>query len=108
MRVEDLHPGLRVRIINFDDHEGHRPDHWCDEGSMDEWQAEIVTIYSVEKESEYVTIEEDDGSWQWYPWDFEPYDNLKKDDPNVQYKQQKDQLKLNSLWEKIAKNKYGK
>jgi hypothetical protein len=111
MRTEDLYPGLTVRIIDFNSNVMHRPDHWAEEGEMDEWQGEIVTIRSVDQESEYVIIEEDDGSWQWYPWDFDPYVNLGKDDPNVQYKQQKaakEQGDLTELWKKIAKDKYGK
>lgn len=106
MRVEDLYPGLTVRIIDFSDNGGHRPDHWSDEGDMDDWQGEVVTIHSVEEESEYVSIEEDDGDWQWYPWDFEPHTNLSVNDPNVRYRLNKRMKKASSFWEEITKKKY--
>jgi hypothetical protein len=85
MDFEDLYPGMKVRIIDWLSEDGCRPDHWQEEGEMDEWCNEIVTIYELISENEHVYIEEDGGDWQWYPEDFEHVHRLPKDDPNVQF-----------------------
>jgi len=86
MNFEDLHTGLVVRIIDWTNETGYRPEHWCEDGDMDEWQNEIVTIAELDEYEERVFIQEDEGAWQWYPWDFEPYIQLPEDDPNIKYR----------------------
>lgn len=96
MRVEDLYPDQQVVIIDWLYDDG-RPEHWADDGAMDHWRGEIVTIAEVYEDSEEVYIHEDEHCWQWYPWDFEPYHNLSQDNPNVKYKLHKSDLRLNEL-----------
>jgi len=83
VNIDDFEAGMAVRIIVWVD----RPEHWAEE--MDVWQGEIVTISDYSLNSEDVFIEEDGGEWQWTPWDFEPLHTLKEDDPNVLYKNHK-------------------
>jgi len=81
--INDFEAGMTVRIIVWAD----RPEHWAEE--MDDWQGEIVTISDYSLNSEDVFIEEDEGEWQWAPWDFEPLHTLEKNNPNVLYKNHK-------------------
>jgi len=86
VNIDDFEVGMTVKVIVWD----KRPEHWADE--MDIWQGETVTISDYSLNSEDVFIEEDEGEWQWAPWDFEPLHTLKKDNPNVLYKSQKQEV----------------
>ncbi len=86
MDIDDLEIGMIVKIIVWED---HRPEHWS--GDMDEWQGAVVTISDYEHKSEYVFIEEDEGEWQWFPWDFESCHVLSENNPNRLYKSHKEQ-----------------
>lgn len=94
MRIDDLHPGLQVYIIEWFD---ERPEHWSEEGDMDEWQGQVVTISEVYEDSEEIFIEDDEHCWQWHPWDFEPYCNLSQDDPNIRYRLHKHETRMAKL-----------
>ena len=85
METEDISPGMVVRIISWNK---HRPDHWEEYGEMDGWRGAVVTIAEV-MDSEEIYLEDDEGQWQWYAWDFEPFHVLPEDDPNMKYKRHK-------------------
>jgi len=85
MRFKDLEVGMTVVVIDFGDSDYDRPEHWSPE--MDEWQGAVVSIASFD--SEYVYIAEDEGAWSWYSDDFNPYCNLKLDNPNILYRNHK-------------------
>jgi len=95
MKKEDLYPGMKVRVISWEgdmsedsDPYDYRPEHWCEDGGMDDWQEAVVTIHKCSSSGEYVYLEEDNSEWQWYPWDFVPYCNLPAHNPNKVYKRQ--------------------
>ena len=105
MNFEDLHVGMQVRIIDFEDDSNERPEHWDSE--MDVWQSEVVTINYLEK-GERVYLEEDEGEWQWYPWDFISYCDLNFNDPNLVFKRHQKALfmkEINRRWEENRKKK---
>lgn len=102
MLFEDLHTNMVVRIINYEEDGNDRPDHW--ESDMDEWQGAVVTIAYLEKD-ERVFIDEDEGEWQWYPWDFEFYDNLDFNDPNLTFKRHKKDLIMKEITKRWEKNR---
>lgn len=85
MEFDDLHIGMRVRIHDWLENGAFRPDHWQQEGEMDEWCGEEVTISNMSESSSYIHIEEDDEYWQWYPEDFEDAVLLSADNPNVKF-----------------------
>lgn len=67
VRVEDLHPGMRVKIVDHLDAYC-----WRDENSqMDKWCGKIVTVSEVS--DGYIIVEEDagdgpeyqNGHWKW-------------------------------------------
>ena len=89
MRLNDLQIGMKVLTVDFGGDPYNRPEHWAESGEMDEWQGMVVTIADIDRSDEYVYIEEDGGEWSWYPWDFDPYCNLRFDDPNLSYKDTK-------------------
>jgi hypothetical protein len=107
MNLADLYVGQKVRIICWDeeveedgDFHEYRPDHWCDEGGMDEWQGAVVTIKTMQEGSENIYIEEDkedSGGWQWFPWDFENHCVLPQHDPNIVYKRDAYRRKMDSM-----------
>lgn len=104
MKISDLYSGMLVRVIDFSGDEYERPDHWCGEGGMDDWQGEVVTIREYETDNEYVYIEEDEQEWQWYPWDFDYYCQLSQDNPNKVFKRQLSQRRMNRLKAKNNKS----
>ncbi len=104
MEFDDLHIGMRVRIIDWMEIDGHRPDHWQYEGYMDDWCGEEVTISDMVKGTGNIYIEEDDGDWQWYVEDFENLTQLPDDDPNIQFVNHKRNELLSVLRERIADN----
>ncbi len=106
MRLHELYNGLKVRIIIWEEDHHDPPGHWADNGGMDEWQGEVVTIdYVGESESDHVNIIEDHGKWSWQSWDFEPCDSLSADDPNARYKKYKSDRSIEEV-KKMLKGGY--
>jgi hypothetical protein len=101
MELEDLTVGMEVRIISWD----YRPDHWAEDGEMDEWRGEVVTIAEVYEDSAEIFIEEDECHWQWYPEDFEPYVTVSKDDPNFLYQQNKRNRRIDEIRKALRESK---
>ena len=93
MNIDDLSIGDRVRIITWD----YRPDHWCEEGRMDDWRGAVVTIVDLARDIEEVYIDDDDGDWIWYPHDFEPYHQLPNSNPNIVYRRHKHNRMMHDL-----------
>ena len=87
MLYEDLMIGMTVRIIDYEEYDSNRPEHWAPE--MDEWQGAVVTIHHLVANDSRVFIEEDKQEWQWYPWDFESHETLEYDNPNIIYREVK-------------------
>ena len=86
MNIREFELGMEVKIICW----GERPEHWSSE--MDHWQGKIVTISNWDNgldNDTFVYIEEDGGEWTWQTWDFELYNNLSKNNPNVLYRHHK-------------------
>ncbi len=104
MEFDDLHIGMRVRIIDWMEIDGCRPEHWQYEGYMDDWCGEEVTISEMVKGSGNIYIEEDDGDWQWYGEDFEDLDQLPVDDPNVQFVNHRRNKVLSVFRERMVDN----
>ena len=98
MDIEEISVGQVVRIINWPEHAwGHRPDHWAEDGAMDEWCGAVVTISDIIEESGEIYIEDDEGEWQWWPSDFEHYHTLPPDDPNMQFKHHRHNILIDKL-----------
>lgn len=104
MKFDDLHIGMRVRIIDWMEIDGYRPDHWQHEGYMDDWCGEEVTISDMVKGTGNIYIEEDDGDWQWYAEDFEDLMQLPDDDPNIQFVNHRRNKLLSVFRERMADN----
>ncbi len=102
MEMDDLHVGMTVRVIDWD---SHRPDHWCEEGRMDDWRGAVVTKADFLEKAEEVYIEDDEGEWIWYPWDFEPYHKLSIANPNMRYKRHKQDIRMAKMKMRISKNR---
>lgn len=103
MQLEDISLGLKVKVISFDGY-NNRPEHWSEEGEMDEWRGVVVTISDFD--SDYVYLEEDGGEWSWSSSDFEPFYNLSDDNPNTLYRKHKmsEQMgRLNAIIKKVEK-----
>ena len=96
MHFDELELDQVVRIIEW---EHDRPDHWASE--MDEWCGEVVTISDLITETEEIYIMEDEGEWTWYASDFEPYQRLSEDNPNVRYRRVLHERRV-AEWRKIA------
>jgi len=93
MRFKDMQVDMLAVIIDFGGEDSERPEHWSQE--MDDWQGHTVTIASID--SDYVYIEEDEGAWSWTPSDFDPYCNLKFDNPNIQYRRHKQDQRMEEM-----------
>ena len=105
MRIGDLEIGMTVTVIDYGGDPYNRPEHWAETGEMDEWQGAVVTIADIDPSDEYVYLEEDENEWSWYPWDFEPYCNLKYHDPNISYKRHKSNIMMRHLRAELAARK---
>lgn len=75
--VNELSPGMRVKIVDKWDRGGSCRQN--NEGYMDEYLGQIVTISDIE--GPYVEIEEDHGRWCWnaYCFDYIVYDENQED-----------------------------
>ena len=93
MDIDDLYKDMIVKVIVYDD---FRPEHWS---------PEVVTISGVNHDTEEIYIYEDDGAWQWFPWDFEPYHMLKRDDPNSIFKRFQREEMMKRLREELFERK---
>ena len=102
MELDELYEGLEVKITDWSE-SGERPDHWV--AQMDEWIGETVTISKVSTigRSNSIFIEEDQQEWQWYPWDFEPYEHLATDNPNIMYRAHKQEKRTAERTAQIKK-----
>lgn len=98
MKLSELYVGQVVRVITFDGWED-RPGHWNEEGDMDEWRGELVTIADIVNHEIY--LEEDEGEWCWYAQDFMFYENLPPEDPNIRYKRKKENAWLKTMREEV-------
>jgi hypothetical protein len=98
MEPDDIYSGMIVRVIVWD----YRPDHWEEEGRMDDWQGAVVTVADFISDVEEVYIEDDEGEWIWYPSDFEIYHTLPQTDPNILYKKVKHQAWIDELRRKAG------
>lgn len=99
MKLSDIYPSLRVRIINWEENGGKLPPHWAGDGLMDIWQDKVVTIRHVDvstssDDRNYIYILEDKGRWTWYSSDFKPACTLATDNPN-------------NVWRKNRRRKMG-
>ena len=99
MDIKDLRAGDVVKVISW---EHERPEHWEEYGEMDDWCGAVVTIAEV-LDSDEIFLEDDEGKWQWYPWDFEAVFRLPDNNPNVLYKSWAWQKKIAKLKKKALK-----
>lgn len=107
MNLDELYPGLQVRIIDWDyDHDG-RPDHWSPEGDMDDYRGAVVTIGEIDEDEGYIYLhgDDDDYGWQWYDYDFVPYHAIPEDNPNVVYRRYRHEKKIAALRNDMKKRK---
>lgn len=89
LKIQNLFVGKHLRIRNFESDD--IPDHWNEDGEMDGWRGEIVTVHSfgVDNDHVWINIEEDEGEWMWYLSDFEEpmeKDMKKYNDPNFLFR----------------------
>ena len=83
MRYDDVYEGQKVLVWDWREEYDDPPDHWNE--VMEDYVGAIVTIAFVDKDG-YVKIEEDNGNHLWAPDDFDPYQTLSHDDPNIRFK----------------------
>lgn len=101
MKLADMYNGQRVRIscwedemADDDDIYDYRPDHWSEDGEMDEWQGATVTIETIHEESGEIYIKEDNSQWMWFSSDFEDHSLLDADNPNIKFLKYKENIEL--------------
>jgi hypothetical protein len=95
VEFSDIEVGQIVRIIDWPNMDGYRPDHWSPE--MDEWCGAEVEICDADPDTEEIFICEDEGNWQWYASDFDPVCRLALDDPNIRFKAEKHNRRIDEI-----------
>ena len=82
MRIEDLCEGMRIRIKDYDIDD--LPEHWNEDGEMNEWIGRTVTIDEVHHGDGSISIKEDGGHWCFYASDFQGqiFSEAEKKNPN--------------------------
>lgn len=68
MKLSELYVGLKVRIHRYDPEA--LPDHWNEDGEMNQWMGRIVTINHIHQQYNEIYVEEDGGLWSWKSGDF--------------------------------------
>ena len=82
MRIEDLCEGKRVVIKKYE--RDDIPEHWNEDGEMNEWMGKTVVISIIENDSGRIYIKEDGEHWCFYASDFycQAFTDAERKNPN--------------------------
>ena len=103
MNYDEMFAGMKVVVWDWSEEYDDPPDHWAD--GMDDYIGAVVTVSKVLGNGG-IHIFEDDGEWMWDPGDFDYYECLPYNNPNITFRRSVQQKKYEEMKKENERHKF--